>query len=132
MCHSPPPLHPLLLHHSRLVCSLNFLINGEALHPTGLCLIWFRATIFSLNPILPCSMTSGTLMSRQLQLIILLFRRRLMSFLLKQQENPPAGFYSSMFVVLKHTGGLCPILNLKLFNHFKHIPSFKMPTLKHV
>ena len=43
-----------------------------------------------------------------------------------------AGFYSSMFVVRKHTGGLRPILNLKCFNHFMHIPSFKMPTLKHV
>ena len=43
-----------------------------------------------------------------------------------------AGFYSSMFVVPKHTGGLCPILNLKCFNHFMHIPSFKMPTLKNI
>ena len=43
-----------------------------------------------------------------------------------------AGFYSSVFVVPKHTGGLCPILNLKYFNHFMHIPSFKMPTLKNV
>ena len=40
-----------------------------------------------------------------------------------------AGFYSSMFVVPKHTGGLRPILNLKHFNHYMHIPSFKMPTL---
>ena len=43
-----------------------------------------------------------------------------------------AGFYSSMFVVPKCTWGLCPILNLKCFNHFMHIPSFKMPTLKNV
>ena len=43
-----------------------------------------------------------------------------------------AGFYSSMFVVPKHTGGLRPILNLKHFNHYMHIPSFKMPTLKNV
>ena len=43
-----------------------------------------------------------------------------------------AGFYSSVFVVPKHTGGLCPILNLKHFNHYMHIPSFKMPTLKNV
>ena len=43
-----------------------------------------------------------------------------------------AGFYSIMFVVPKCTGGLPPILNLKHFNHFKHIPSFKMPTLKNV
>ena len=42
------------------------------------------------------------------------------------------GFYSSVFVVPKHTGGLHPILNLKHFNHFMHILSFKMPTLKHV
>ena len=34
-----------------------------------------------------------------------------------------ARFYSSMFVVPKHTGGLRPILNLKHFNHFMHIPS---------
>ena len=43
-----------------------------------------------------------------------------------------AGFYSSMFVVPKHTGGLWPILNLKHVNCYMHIPSFKMPTLKHV
>ena len=43
-----------------------------------------------------------------------------------------AGFYSSMFVVPKHTGGLWPILNLKHFNHYMHIPSFKMPTIRHV
>ena len=41
-----------------------------------------------------------------------------------------AGFYSSVFVVPKHTGGLRPILNLKHFTCYMHIPSFKMPTLK--
>ena len=58
-----------------------------------------------------------------------------MSFLLREQLEPSSegtGFYSSMFVVPKHTGGLRPILNLKHFNHYMHIPSFKMPTLKHV
>ena len=43
-----------------------------------------------------------------------------------------AGFYSSMFVVPKCTDGLWPILNLKHFNHYMHIPSFKMPTIRHV
>ena len=38
-----------------------FLINGEVLHPTGLCLIWLWVTIFSLGPVLSCSMTSGNL-----------------------------------------------------------------------
>ena len=35
-----------------------------------------------------------------------------------------AGFYSSMFVVPKCTGGLCPILNLKCFNHFNCLCTF--------
>ena len=39
----------------------NFLINGEPLHPTGLCLVWFGVTIFSLGPVLPCSVTSSAL-----------------------------------------------------------------------
>ena len=43
-----------------------------------------------------------------------------------------AGFYSSVFVVPKHAGGLQPILNLKHFNHYMHVPSFKMPTIRHV
>ena len=42
------------------------------------------------------------------------------------------GFYSSMFVVPKCTGGLQPILKLQCFNHYMHIPSFKMPSLKHI
>ena len=37
-----------------------------------------------------------------------------------------------MFVVPKHSGGLQLILNLKHFNHYMHIPSFKMPTIRHV
>ena len=71
----------------RLVCFSIFLINEEALHLTGLCLIWFRVTIFSFSPILPCSITSGSSMSRWLPLIIPLFRRRWMSCLLKEQLN---------------------------------------------
>ena len=43
-----------------------------------------------------------------------------------------AGFYSRVFVVPKSTGGLRPILNLKHFNHYMHVPSFKMPTIRHV
>ena len=84
----------------RLVCFSNFLINGEALYPTCLCLIWFGITICSLDPILPCSVTSGTLMSRQLQPIILLFRRRLMSFLLREQWDPLQVVLVSILVCL--------------------------------
>ena len=42
-----------------------------------------------------------------------------------------AGFYSSMFVVPKHAGGLWPILNLKHFNHYMHVPYFKMSTIRY-
>ena len=62
-------------------------------------------------------------------------QRMLMSFLLREQLNPllvVLVFYSSVFEVPKHTRGLQPILNLKCFNHYMHIPSFKMPTLRHV
>ena len=48
-----------------------------------------------------------------------------------EPSSPGAGFYLSMFVVLKHTGGLQPILNLKQFSHYLHIP-FKIPTIRHV
>ena len=138
MCHSPPPLHPphpLHLHHFRLVCFSNFWINGEALHPTGLCLIWFGATIFSLDPFLPCSVTFSTLMSRQPAAHHPVIQKEVDELLAKGAIEPSSGgasFYSSVFVVPKCTGGLCPILNLKCFNHFMHIPSFKMPTLKNV
>ena len=86
MCQSPQllqPPHHLHLQLFRLACFSNFLIHGEALHPIGMCLIWFRVTIFSLGLILPCSITSSNLMVRWLHLIIPLFRR-LMSFLLRE------------------------------------------------
>ena len=124
ICHSPHHLH---LQFFRLVCFSNILISGEALHLTDLCLIWFRVTIFSLGPILPCSVTSNSSVSRQLQLIIPIIQKEVDQLLAKGAVEPSsggAGFYSSMFVVHKHTGGLWPILNLKHFNCYMHIPSF--------
>ena len=55
--------------------------------------------------------------------------------LAKGAIEPSSGgvfFYSSRFVVPKHTGGLQPMLNLKQFNCYLHIPSFKMPTIRHI
>ena len=55
--------------------------------------------------------------------------------LAKGMTEPSSGiadFYYSVYVVPKHTGGLWSILNLKWFNHYLHIPSFKMPTIRHV
>ena len=80
-----------------------FLINGEALDPTGLCLIWFRVTIFSLVPILPCSLFKAVVAYHPV------IQRKVDELLAKGAIEPSsggAGFYSSMFVVPKHTRGL--------------------------
>ena len=49
-----------------------------------------------------------------------------------EPSSDGAGFYSSVFVVPKHAGSLWPILNLKQFNSYLHMPSFKMPAIRHV
>ena len=59
MCQSPQPLHPpphLHLQLFRLVCFSIFLINGEALHPTGLCLNMVQGhhLQFRCHPLLFC------------------------------------------------------------------------------
>ena len=41
-------------------------------------------------------------------------------------------FYSNVFVVPKHIGGLWPILNFKQFHHYLHIPSYKMFAIRYV
>ena len=43
-----------------------------------------------------------------------------------------AGFYAGVFVVPMLTVGLWPILSLKHFHHYLLMPSFKMPTIRHV
>jgi ribonuclease HI len=42
------------------------------------------------------------------------------------------GFYSTLFLVTKNTGGWRPILNLKPLNKFIETPSFKMETVRSV
>ena len=41
-----------------------------------------------------------------------------------------SGFYSEIFVVPKCTGGLQHILNLKQYNQYMYIPTFKMSTVR--
>ena len=43
-----------------------------------------------------------------------------------------AGFYSNVFMVPKHRGGLQPIPSLKQFNHCMYIPTFNMPIIRQV
>ena len=49
-----------------------------------------------------------------------------------EPSTSSADFYSNIFVFPKHTGGLQSILNLKQLNHYMHIPTFKMPTIREV
>ena len=58
-----------------------------------------------------------------------IFKKELDDLLTKCAFEPStdgAGFYPNIFV-LEHTGGLCPILNLKCFNHYISIPTFRKP-----
>ena len=75
ICQSPQPSYHPHLQFFRLVC-FPFLDQREALLLTGLCLIWFGFTIFSLGHTPTCFVTFGSSMWRWLQLIIPLFRRR--------------------------------------------------------
>ena len=49
-----------------------------------------------------------------------------------EPSSDGAGFYSSVFVVPECTIGLWPILYLKQFNNYFHIPSLKIPTIRHI
>ena len=42
------------------------------------------------------------------------------------------GFYSNVLLVSKCRGGLCPIVNLKHFNCYMHIPTFEMPAINKI
>ena len=138
MCQSPQflqPPHHLHLQLFRLVCFTNILINGEELHPTGLCLIWFGGHHLQLRSHPPLFHDFWQFNVKATAAHHLVIQREVDELLANGATVPSsggAGFYSSMFVVPKCTGGLQPILNLKHFNHYMHIPSFKIPTLKHV
>ena len=85
-------------------------------------------TIFNLDVTFCYSVISNSLTLRLLQLIIPLSRA-------KGTIEPltgGAGFYSSVFVVPKHTGNLWPILNTKWFSHYMYIHTFKMPSTRQV
>ena len=87
-------------------------------------LIWFRVTIFSLDHALPCSVTLGSSVWRWLAAHQPIIQKEVDELFSKGAIEPSlgiAGFYSSVFVVPKHTGGLWPILNLKWVNHYMHI-----------
>ena len=96
-------------------------------------MVWGHHLQLRSHPPLFCDFRA--VMSRQQQLINLLFRRRLMSFLLRVQQNPPQVVPVSILACLWYLsilGAFDQYSNLEHFNHYMHIPSFKMPTLKHV
>ena len=138
MCQSPQllqPPHHLHLQLFTLVCFSNYLVNGEAIHPTGLCLIWVQGHCLQLRSCPPLFHDFWHFNVKVMAAHHPVIQWEVDELLAKGANEPSsggAGFYSSMFVVPKHPGGLQPILNLKHFNCYMLIPSFKMPTLKHV
>ena len=135
MCCSPQPPYHLHLQFFRLVCFSNFLINGKALHLTGLCLICCRVTIFSLGC---CPPLFHNFQQFNVSVAVAhnaIIQKKVDELLAKGAVEPSfgaAGFYSSVFVVTEYIGCLWPILNLKHFNCYMHIPSFKISTIRHV
>ena len=148
MCWSPQLLHPphhLHLQLFRLVCFSDILINEEALPPTGLCFRSITSNRFVLNMVWghhlqlrSCPSLFHDFWCFYVKVVTAYYpviQKEVDELLAEGAIEPSsggAGFYSSVFVVPKHTGGLQPMLNLKWFNHYMYIPSFKMPTIKHV
>ena len=138
MCHSPPPLHPphhLHLQHFRLVCFFKFFDQWRSITSNRFVLNMVQGHHLQLrsHPPLFCDFWPFNVKAAAADHPVI--QKEVDELLAKGAVEPSsggAGFYSSMFVVPKHTAGLCPILNLKCFNHFMHIPSFKMPSLKNI
>ena len=70
-----------------------------------------------------------------LQLTILLFQKVVDELLAKSANEPctsDVDFNYNMFVVPKHIGDLLSIINPKQLNCHMYIPTFKIPTIKHI
>ena len=137
MCHSPPLLHPphhLCLQH-QVGMLFKFFDQWRSITSNRfvLIMVWCHHLQLRSHPPLFCDFWHFNVKAAAAHHPVI--QKEVDELLAKGAIEPSsggAGFYSSMFVVPKHTGGLCPILNLKHFNCYMHIPSFKMPTLKHV
>ena len=126
MCYSPQPHHLVLLLLHRLIHFCNFLENGGTLLPTGLYLILSSPPYF--HNFKQFSIKAATAYHPIIQKAV----DELLAKGAIEPSSDGAAFHSNVFVVPKHTNGLWSILNLKQFNHYMHIPTFKMPTIRHV
>ena len=93
----------------RLVCFSNFSINGEALHLTGLCLIWLGVTIFSFSPSLSLFGNFQQFNVKVATIHHCIIQMEMDELLAKGVIEPSSsgdGFYCSMCVAPKHTGDL--------------------------
>ena len=94
-------------------------------------MILLKVTYFSLGAII-YSIFSHSLTLRLLHVIILLSRRRCMYYKPRVPLTGGVGFYSNVLIVPKCTGRSQPILNIKQFNHYMYIHTFKMLTIRKV
>ena len=94
----------------------NFWIQGGALLPTGLCLIWFRVFIFSLGLIQPLFHNFKWFNIKAAAAYHPIMQKEGMCCLLRELKNHFLVLLvsnASVFVVPKHTGDLFPMHNLK-------------------
>ena len=117
MCYSQQlHLHQLC----RLMYLPNFLINGEALLPIGLCLILLNVIIFSLGSILHYFIILNDLSYRPAVADHPFYPENVNELLANHLIEPFTsgdGYYSNMCVVPKHTGGLCVKGRIKVYRH---------------
>ena len=122
MCYSPQPHHHLLLLLCRLNTSPSFRSMEEEYFQQG-------CDQYGLG-----SPSASSSMLRQLQFIMPLSRRKKMNCLLRELENhlPVVVVSIPMCLLFLSILTVHPILYLKQLNHYIHIHSFKMPTIRHV
>ena len=126
--------HHLYLQY-RLMHIYSLQFNGETVLPIGVCLISLKVTIFSLGAIIHYSVIIKWFNIQVATAHHPVIQKELDEILAQWTIEPltvGADIYSNVFVVSKHTGSLQSIFNLKQFNHYIHIPTFKMPTVSKV
>ena len=96
--------------------------------------MWLKVTILSLGVTLHYSIILNTSTKAAIAQHAII-QKEVGELSAKGAIEPSAGgadFYSNVFAVLKHTGGLQPILNLKKLNCYMHIPTYKILAIRKV
>ena len=127
MCHIPQPSHHPCLWLCRLVCFPHLLDQWRSIASNRfvLSMVWGHYLQLSSCPPLFCNFQLFNVKEAAAHHPII--QKEVDELLAMGVIEPSSGnvcFYSSVFIIPKHTGGLQPILDLKGFNHYLHVTSF--------